>query len=62
MFTHSWHMRDISIVDLNERCFIHCLPFFHLELGVQQELKFLQGLGMIHRPQTVYESSSLHDK
>ena len=26
MFTHSWHMRDTSIVDLNERCFIDCLP------------------------------------
>ena len=53
-------MRDTSIVHLNKGCFIHCLC--HLELGVLQQLKLLQALGMVHRSQTVYESSSSHDK
>ena len=52
-------MMDISIVHLNKGCFNHCLC--HLELGVLQQLKLLQGLGMIHRSQIVYESYSLHD-
>ena len=60
MFTHSWLMRDPSIVHLNTRCFIHCLCY--LELGVLQQLKLLQWLGMIHRSQIVYESSSSHHK
>ena len=34
----------------------------HLELGLLQQLKLLQGLGMIHWPQIVYEFSSLHEK
>ena len=55
MCTHSWLMRDTSIVHLNKRC---C----HLELGVLQQLKLLQWLGMVHRPQIVYECSSSHDK
>ena len=51
-------MRDTSIVDLNKRVFIHCLC--HLELGVLQQLKLLQGLGMVHRPQIFYDSYSSH--
>ena len=43
-----------TIVHLNTRCFSHCLC--HLELGVLQQLKLLQGLGMVHRPQIVYDS------
>ena len=50
-------MRDTSIVHLS---FINCLC--HLEFGVLQQLKLLQGLGMTHRPKIVYESYSSHEK
>ena len=42
-------MKDMNIVHLDKSCFIHCLC--HLELGALQQLKLLQALGMIHRPQ-----------
>ena len=51
----SWEIQ--SIVKLNKRCFKHCLC--HLELGVLQQLKLLQGL---HRQKIVYVSYSSHDK
>ena len=59
IFTHSWLIRDTSIVHLNTRCFNHCL--YHLELGVLQQLKLLQWMGMIHRSKIVHESYSSHD-
>ena len=52
MIAHSWLMRDTSIVHLNRRCFKHCLC--HLQLGVLQQLKLLQGLVMVHRSQIVW--------
>ena len=60
VFAHSWLMRDTSVVHLNTRCFINCLC--HLELGILQRLKLLQGLGMTHRPKIVYEPYGSHDK
>ena len=33
-----------------------------LEIGVLQQLKLLQELENVHRPQIVYESCSSHDK
>ena len=58
-FALRWFMRDTSIVQLNKIYFNNCLC--HLELGVPQQLKLLQGLGMVHRSQIVYESYSSHD-
>ena len=60
VFTHIWLIRDVNIVHSNKRCFIYCLQ--HLELRVLQQLKLLQALEMVHRPQIVYECSSSHDK
>ena len=52
-------MMDISIVQLNKGCFNHCLC--HLKLGVLQQLKLLQGLGMFTEAKIVYESYSSQD-
>ena len=51
VFTYSWLMKDTCIVHLNKRWFIHCRC--HLELVVLQQLKLLQALGMVRRPQIV---------
>ena len=52
-------MKDVSIVHVNKRCFIHCLPSGAWSTAT---IEVTTMAGMVHRPRIVYESSSSHDK